>query len=165
MADPTKLDGRDLDAAVAERLFGWRWYVRTPLLPGEVPLMGLFPPDTEGFTRWNFSDRVFRLVREGEQFERFSDWYRCGSVGEDFSTGLPHYSTDHNAAAQVLAEIEKRGLQIRFCECLSDTVTRDLPSPKVPRGYEHDWYIAKATPSQICRAALLSIGESDAKAK
>ena len=55
------------------------------------------------------------------------------------------YSTDHEAVAEVRAEIERRGLELEFTRNLR------LVGPNVI------WASLNATPEQQCRAALAAV--------
>lgn len=111
----TKLSGRELDAAVAERIFGWQWWER-PSHNGK-PRKGLFPP-LEG-SEWepaNFSTEIFQPAKPGT--ERFSDWDRCAirhhPNGRSFDVGLPHYRRDPAAMMDLIDKLESMGLSIQI---------------------------------------------------
>src|SRR3990167_11197982 len=105
--------GRELDAAIAVKLFGWEWWVEKTLRFGKQErFMGLFPPDDPKYARWNFSEAVFE--RTDRTYRRFSDWDRCGSINTDYSRGVPRYSTDIAAAFDMQDELERRGLQSEY---------------------------------------------------
>ena len=61
------------------------------------------------------------------------------------------YSSDRNAAALVLAEIERRGLCYAFCRRFVQV------GPTPDRDYEVQWACLTASPADICRAALLAV--------
>ncbi len=108
------LEGRELDAAVAEKVMG-----RT------------VRPSVSSVGFWEIESPVSYF--EGQ-----------------------HYSTDHNAARLVLAEIEKRGLDVTFVGVLEDII---WPEPVGIDEVGVAWGLLNATPAQICRAALLSCME------
>lgn len=78
-----------------------------------------------------------------------SIWWRTPegllSVGDP-----PSFTTDHNAARLVLAEVERRALTTRFVSKLFKI--------NWPRAIDDDpidfWNVLNATPEQICEAAI-----------
>ena len=81
-----------------------------------------------------------------------SGWYALGSAF--LVSSVPRYSTDHNAARRVLAEIEKRGLDVTFVGALEDII---WPEPVGIDEVGVAWGLLNATPAQICQAALLAV--------
>ena len=69
------------------------------------------------------------------------------------NNSVPSYSTDRNAAALVLAEIERRGKIKLFCDALWDM--RGMDAALSVR--DEMWVTITASPRDICRAALLAV--------
>lgn len=101
---------RELDAWIAENLFGWAWFERVNREGIDIVFRkALFPPDDEKHIRWN----LIGFAPAKEETQRFSDWDKCGSArGENgFSKeprGVPYYTTDPAAAMEVLHECWKK---------------------------------------------------------
>ncbi len=69
----------------------------------------------------------------------------------------PHYTTDHNAAAEVRAEIARRRLHGDFLGHLGSILEVAIPVAK-GIGLKSLWELTNATPEQQCRAALRAVG-------
>jgi hypothetical protein len=68
---------------------------------------------------------------------------------------VPHYSTDHNACAQMRARIAEMGLIPTFIMLLA----RKQEMPRSSEWTTKDlWWLINATPEQQCRAALQAVG-------
>lgn len=130
MAD---LQGRALDAAVAERVMGWR-----------KMRMGA---DING--RNDGDLLVSALTTESQEQAIRSQLPTMGRIPE-YSL-VPRYSSNYNAICEVRAEIERRGLQNHFCSILDD-MTNDDPGMLIDA-----WAFLNATPEQQCRAALKAV--------
>lgn len=103
MQNPDELEpGRELDALVAQYIFGWIWYLHKGR--GRV---AIFPPENkDGWIRWNFfNSEDWEPLDEPGDHLRFTDWDRLASpareLGEEFGGFMPHFSTDIAAAWQV----------------------------------------------------------------
>ena len=68
---------------------------------------------------------------------------------------LPHYTDCRNAAALVLAEVERRGRIEQFVDDLTDVVGCSMALPEWH--YDEAWMFLSATPLQLAQAALLAI--------
>lgn len=97
--------GRELDALIAVRLFGWRW-MRYPA-PNNPSLLltGLFPPEApDRICTANGYDQVWEP--SNEHAPRFSTWDTCAWWEDgEFQRGFPHYSTDIAAAWTVVERL------------------------------------------------------------
>lgn len=97
MSNPTDTTtlpaGRELDAAIAQHLFGWRWMERT--MP-DVKAIALFPSATSDLMNpGNWRD----VTDEPVKALRFRDWTR----------DIPRYSTDATTMLAVLEKMIERG--------------------------------------------------------
>lgn len=81
--------GRELDALMAVRLFGWRW-----LRSRATGHVGLWGPDPG--LRWTCNPDAEDVTGREAEYQRYSDWDRCG-YGKH-PDPLPSYSTDATAA-------------------------------------------------------------------
>lgn len=134
--------GRELDALVAEKVMGWRWYVFTIAASGEN-VRAIFPPDDTapvrfGYLPWKRGDHDWRIANGGYP---------------------PAFSTDIAAAWEVVAEMEKRGqwCQVERCRRVGWCVTFAAdPGAHCSPAYEDEGIIdcASTVPLSICRAAL-----------
>ena len=150
---------RELDALIAERLFGWRWVkYPAPNLSEHRLLTGIVPPAAPGRIYSNRTDRIWQPSTPDA--ERFSDWdtlYWWDDDGaSDIRRGMPHYSTDIAAAVQVEDEIERRGLIRPYLDALWD-VTGNLYA----RGPQAMWALLRATPEERCQAALKALEDTN----
>jgi hypothetical protein len=66
-------------------------------------------------------------------------------------------SRDHNQVREVLAEIEKRGLEDKFCVNLGFLLMCE--SNGYPKTWRIQWQLLTANPKLICRAALLALSD------
>jgi len=131
MSEP--LSGRALDAAVAERVMGWRVI------------------SEKDWLNWHYLVDVKDLVLGGDGLylvDRASAG--CRTTGNVFSP-----SSDDNDTRKVRAEIERRGLQHQLIVALMEEVN-------VPDQYGI-WFsgdafvLLNASPEQQCRAALKAV--------
>jgi hypothetical protein len=143
--------GRELDALVAERCFGWRW--RQYPAPGNKKMLtGLFPPEApKRVCVPNHYDSIW--LPSDATAPRFSDWDSC-PWWEDgaIQHGIPSYSTDLAAAGQVLKKLDHDYFDINI---------QNAP------GLTNEWYVqftglehsvnAKTLPLAICLAALKAL--------
>jgi hypothetical protein len=116
--------GRELDALVAEKIFGYEW--RTHLLYGDKSIRLLWHPDDD--------------QPRGDDFEGIDD--------------LPCFSTNINAAWQVVEEMQAQARNLQLVSyCYGRTYASFGPIGEDEEGWreangEH------ATPHAICLAAL-----------
>lgn len=151
---------RDLDAAVATTLFGWRWMqYQAPKL-----LTGIFPPglpDIDDWRQpWSLSDR---------HQPRMASWDTHAAWLDRLTILLPHYSTRMDDAWLVVAHLRD------LWTAATDNVGNrdDFPRPFADTEFfEHlhrhadrrwPWAMLYLTPDAICRAALLSVIEEEAQ--
>jgi hypothetical protein len=104
--------GRELDALVAEHLFGWEW-----LEHKTKKLKALYAPETDGgnygWVRYNFNAEEMQPA--DPETKRYRDWDRVCSFRHRHPTdktiygyeevGLPKYSVDGNAMLQVIQKV------------------------------------------------------------
>jgi hypothetical protein len=104
----------NLDYAVAEELFGWRWMtckgipVRgTPDYPKECRVRRFYPPETLANKQWQeyFAEQGGIEPSTGKEP---LDYSYCSSQGP---ACVPHFSGDHNAIAQMERELRKQKVQ------------------------------------------------------
>jgi hypothetical protein len=131
-----KLEGRELDAAIAERLFGWKW------LEVESSAGGLV-----------------RIFRHPELFV-YGAWGPKEEPINYYDT-LPHYSTDIAAAWLVVEKMqEKRNcLSLTYGIFSGDFVFEWKAEFRMVPKDGIAW--ADTAPLAICRAALLAVMESE----
>ena len=155
--------GRDLDAAVAETFFGWRWMqYQAPNWKQPHLLTALFPPEApERICVANGYDRTW-LPSDRHQ-PRFTGWDRCSWWEDgDAHHGFPDYSTSMADAWLVVTHL--RDLWTAATESVGNN--DDFPRPFADteffeRLHRHadrrwPWAMLYLTPDAICRAALLS---------
>lgn len=146
MSTTVELSGRELDAAVAEEVCGWRWavYLRDAYL---------LSPDQWEF---NFETHSWPNLGMGWSSDVAAD---CDRRIEGWPLGcvdpVPTYSADLNACAEVEAEIARRGLQTEYVDTLLYLTERATQFP--PFDHAHLFALATATPEQRCRAALAAV--------
>jgi hypothetical protein len=97
---------------------------------------------------------VMGMVLTGPTSHKYvgAGWYyddRDKSVSAD----PPEYSTDANASALVLAQIERRGLREHMVDTLWDLLGLDDPDLGT---HDEFWLYLTASPEAISRAALLA---------
>lgn len=69
---------------------------------------------------------------------------------------VPHYTSDRNAAANVLEKIAELNKQDDFCRALNKIVK---PEEESGLSYAYTWALRMATPRQMMEAALKCLGE------
>lgn len=102
------MSDREMDALVAEKLFGWRWVkYPAPNDPDKV-LTAIIPPDAPDRVWPNGYDRIWQTSDAGApRFSRWDDmmWWDDGAGCH----GLPHYSTDIADAFDVVDRMHALG--------------------------------------------------------
>lgn len=142
------LSGRELDAAVAERVFGWRWWRST----------------------LRFSTEVRRALMQPEL--KNDEWQLADGTEEIFSGPyifVSHYSTSIAAAIEVVEQVGKRGFQV--------SIVNPLKVGTLAADNIRVWWVqfadlscaefeaeSDSLPEAICRAALLLTQEPDTSA-
>ena len=127
-AEIAALSDRELDAFIAEHLFGWTW-LEHKSAHDAVWRKGLFPPEGSEYERVNYAPGRFQPARPG--IERFSDWDRCGyRAGSRPLNFMPHYSTDPAAMMEVLEVLRKTHfVYIKCTPVIECRVVLEVPAP------------------------------------
>jgi len=137
--DVLALEGRELDAAVAEKVMGWD--IRKDQTGMSFVLHEQVYEISGLSIIWSQRDEYYRIIEGVEKvFPR--------------AEMVSRYSSDRNAVALVLAEIERRGLNTAFLDELEDILWPDpidLSEGDAAMGY------LNAPPDAICKAALLAV--------
>lgn len=133
------LSGRELDAAVAERVMGWRWWA----------------------TKLRYSEDVRKALHHPE-FKN-DEWWLADSSEEMFGDGpanpfMPHYSENIAAAMEVENRILDLKLEVPYAEALWLEVNQqDAANNRYAW-----WRIMHASAEQRCRAALQACASASA---
>lgn len=155
----TKEELLDIDAKIAVRFFGWKWF-----RDRKRELDGIFPPDDGVQIRWNFHADWFDEVSEPDR--RFTDW----------ADHLPRYSGNMNEAYKLLEELKRRNYTVEIMNIRHILRTVDEWrvkvlwledfGPMVVDGIGHvsgdmskPWFWGvddESLPVAICKAALLA---------
>lgn len=148
-----------LDMAIAEELFGWKWLAftgiptrGTPGYPANMKVRRFFPPEALTHDQWN---EYFHEIGgyEPATGKEPLDYCYCSSSGPH---AVPWFSGDLGEARNIEHEIEKRGLL--------DLYEGFLMAQVLGRGFDavnekiDSRRLRKATPEQICMAALSALG-------
>jgi hypothetical protein len=138
--------GRELDAEVAEKVFGWRWF----LGPGHKAI-SFQPPLSDGWERPMFHPDSVDVTDRQTEYERFYDWDHCGR--RDGRSGLPNYSTDIADAWEIVEHFSSAWFRLedgwgapaadRWICWLEQDWTEEDPAGQAP-----------TAPMAICQAAL-----------
>lgn len=103
----------DLDAEIAVKLFGWRWFRHK-----ERNVVGLYPPDEEGYIAWMFFEEKMELLGDTDGgYPRYTDWYRCGGLSDERSRWhlyMPQFSGDLECAMMVDARMQAEGFRLKL---------------------------------------------------
>lgn len=117
-----------------------------------------------------FNEQMARFVGMRVGSMRRS-WYRRDYISPVFiaSDGtvydeVPNFENDRNAAALVLAEVERRGNEYALVRALR-VVEPSLPDVGLEYGEIQVWQVLRLTPKQLCQAALLACMDTDAARK
>jgi hypothetical protein len=109
---------RDIDAAIAERLFGWKWFKKSvsKLDGSTVELSAIFGPEEE-WNRVNYHPASWSP--SDSSAERFEDWDRlCYKPGKDRRErsyeGLPRFSSDMEWAMKAVDALASRGFLVNI---------------------------------------------------
>lgn len=143
------MSDRDRDALVAEHIFDMARYVEPPVtetpewMKGVTPLFTIDLSGGEPNPSW--------VTRDGKRLYTSPVW---PILARD---AIPPYTTDHNAAAEVRAEIARRRLHGDFLGHLGSILEVAIPVAK-GIGLKSLWELTNATPEQQCRAALRAVG-------
>jgi len=124
------LSGRELDAAVAERVMGWVWWATTLRFSAERR-RALFQPELK--------NPDYQLADGSE--EPFT--------GDNYF--ISHYSSSIAAAFEMQSRISDLGLAQEFAVALGQILLRGNTQPITAFDY------ANATAEQRCRAALQAV--------
>lgn len=129
------MDSAQLDAAIAEKFFGWKWmaFVDTPTkahpeYPRDVRVRRFFSSESLSGTSWIkfFGDRGGEQATGDEPLA----YCYCSSGGPQ---RVPHFSGDESAAVQMEWQICTRGLWERYAAELWESVDR-FAEPDVDEG-------------------------------
>lgn len=158
----TKEELLDIDAKIAVRFFGWKWF-----RDRKRELDGIFPPDDGVQIRWNFRADWFDEVSEPSK--RFTDW----------AGHLPRYSRNMNEAYKLLEELKRRHYTIEVRTVINLAGDGDIWSARImwledfepmivdgigdvsvsPAAIDKPWFWGAkdaSLPVAICKAALLA---------
>jgi len=93
------------DAALAERLLGWQWFRDL-----QWDWVGLWPPDSPEWVRYNFPDQAEPLDGPGS-YKLMPSWNVGGFLSSDGPNrmGVPRFSSDWRAMAMCVDQMRSRG--------------------------------------------------------
>lgn len=140
----------DLDEAIAEEIFGWRWlaYKDTPVrgtpgYPAECRVRRFFPPKTLENKKWQ---EYFAEIGgyEPANGDEPLDYSYCSSFGPAM---VPHFSGHRDAIDDMETELEKRGLFNEYVKHLTNQLGDDSPRK-----------VLRADCKTKCIAALAAVG-------
>lgn len=152
--------GKDLDAEIAVRLFGWEWLEHDNDMT-HSPRKGLFAPADSNWVRFNFHAPDWRPAKEDTP--RFSDWYETCAIraanGYDLKRrGLPPYSTSWDAAGEVVEKLGKQVVSLQLSTMHQGRRGRFAIIGEPLKPYLsvcHHWIAeAETFPLAICRVAM-----------
>lgn len=149
-----ELSGKDLDAAVAERVMGWIWLSRA----GQGSAW-LFPPDSkdvdtgeQGMFGEPIIERSYWPHFNGAIVGPFIEYDGKSQKNESY---VPHYSESIEAAMQVVEKLRDKKND-RYCEMTN------IDGPWEAMFWQGATPLGKrqsdSLPEAICRAALAAIG-------
>jgi hypothetical protein len=149
-----ELTGRELDAAVAEKVMGWEWLERLNGGSKGTSRKAIFPPEDSDWVRVNFNADHWRPAQNGT--ERFSDWDDC-CRSPDGDYGMPCYSTNIAAAMQVVERFPEWTIfKVDDSENSTASVEYHVEVTNDCRVFTCR---AASVPEAICRAALAAEGQ------
>lgn len=140
--------GRELDAIVAERIMGWRWYTR-PL----APLRWLGPPNAADGPP-NSAGAVALCDKADKGKEAEDGWWLEEDRYRDGFPRVPHYSTEISAAWEVAEKLHLtvtpgiRGWRAARCNWSQSGETTAVGMTN-----HRQWVEAETAPLAICLAA------------
>jgi hypothetical protein len=145
--------GAALDAAVLEAVMGWEWRQVEPpggdadAASGGQPLCLLWNP------KWGTP----RGTDDVRPVEGVCTDVACAGHGSARALpwDAPRPSTDAAAAAEMEAEVERRGMQYPYVLALTAIVAH---TKSAQQGWQNEWHLLRATPAQRCHAALRAAG-------
>jgi hypothetical protein len=104
--------------------------------------------------------RIIDMAPMRDEYDNLLYWVGSGvpsgNMDDDEYQTVPYYTTCRNAAALVLAEVERRGRIEEFVDDLTDVVGCSMFLPEWH--HEEAWLFLNATPLQLSQAALLATG-------
>lgn len=134
----SELSAEEINARVAETIMDYRWYTAE-----------------SGHVSWLFKreDRLLELgatlgKKEGARID---------------ATGVPDYQGSIDAAFEVEAAIERRGLEQLYAYLLTNLL--GFPDEHYLWTYDNLWTMLHATPRQRCLAALSAVATRPADAR
>lgn len=135
--------GRELDAAVAERVMGWEWFTA-------VNVNVLVPPEHH----WRVQ-RSWRIPgKHGEEDDIDSARFYDSRNGGKQAPVVPAYSTNIAAAWLVVEELTAHGLRLSLDMFGGDPWWAEFADERWERGAQAT---APTAPEAICRAALAAM--------
>ncbi len=109
---------RELDAWIAQYLWGWEWWQRANEEAGKTVIRrAIYPPLNSGWIRFNFSESVFTRCND-MSVPRFSDWDKvCAEEDwrkENRRIGLPRFTTSPADAFAVQIKCAEKAGALRI---------------------------------------------------
>lgn len=143
-------DRFELDAQLAIRLLGWGWY-----LDPQWSWVGLYPPDTPEWQRWNFPANAEPVEAPGTR-RLMPSWdvggYHVGDGPERM--GVPRFAADWRAMATLVDGMRLRGFRWHG----SSYTTPDRPAVAVFATQTSEWRgQAETLPKAAALAALAAL--------
>lgn len=140
---------------------GWRWF-----LPPGKERIGLWPPDSPEWIRWNFHpdsrDVTEEVLAEPGRYEPYSDWDRLGSPepeggrrGGGTISFLPEYTRSLDAARVLEDEVRRRFLTRDYARALFFACGWLPFGDRGEAIADAGWVAAMATAEQRARAFLI----------
>src|SRR6185369_7719806 len=140
MSESSSSDLRALDARLAE-FMGWEWkrggHYDVSSIPADRQIH-LLP-----------KDESIAEQPSGEFMGLTDEWPPVD--GRIIWNHMPEYSTSLEAFAEVLSELDRRGLGEQYVMALREAAGTSGPIPRT--WASESWQLLRATPEQCCRAA------------
>lgn len=140
------------DARLAEMLLGWQWY-RDP----QWEWVGLWPPDSPEWVRYNFPDRAEPVDSPGSH-KLMPSWHVGGFLSSDGPNrmGVPRFSADWKAMAVLIEQMRLRGFWWKG----SNFAAPDRPAHAAFSSQTNSWSgQAETMPKATAMAALAALTE------
>jgi hypothetical protein len=113
-SEPPVWQLRDIDALIAEKIFGWEWWMNTERR--KRLLVGPSPP----WDRWNWAGAIMRRWNGDLSVQKFSDWDRACALRDPripirlLHAGLPYYSINAAASKELRDRMRELGWKYRL---------------------------------------------------
>lgn len=142
------MNGKELDALVAEKIMGWRWK-RNTTLRSDTPRGSLFPVGKKFMVKLSDKMGWSSVIPGGTK------------RGAGWAYNLPRYSTDIAAAFEMESMLCKtEGLAAVYGDNLAALVQEDWDLESGNFGHvPMNWACAHASPALRCLAALQTVRE------